>query len=163
MLWNMHVISSKGIPADVTGGDDVATRKYKSTCGEGGGSFLLFSTFTFYIYIYAFSRRFYPKWLTVNSGYTFFCQYICVPWESNVCTSYLLLFVPIYIMATGKQDKSDKQHFRLCASPHPRFITGGDTLCALLAWERGMLGQLLRELTVLIVFACLCSRRAERC
>ncbi len=24
-----------------------------------------------YIYIYAFSRRFYPKWLTVHSGYTF--------------------------------------------------------------------------------------------
>ncbi len=24
------------------------------------------------IYIYAFSRRFYPKWLTVHSGYTFF-------------------------------------------------------------------------------------------
>ncbi len=29
-----------------------------------------FDTFTF-IYIYAFSRRFYPKWLTVHSGYTF--------------------------------------------------------------------------------------------
>ncbi len=28
-LWNMYVISSKGIPADVTGGDDVATRKFK--------------------------------------------------------------------------------------------------------------------------------------
>ncbi len=25
-----------------------------------------------YIYIYAFSRRFYPKRLTVHSGYTFF-------------------------------------------------------------------------------------------
>ncbi len=25
-----------------------------------------------YIYIYAFSRRFYPKQLTVHSGYTFF-------------------------------------------------------------------------------------------
>ncbi len=35
------------------------------------------------IYIYAFSRRFYPKRLTVHSGYTFFCQYVCVPWESN--------------------------------------------------------------------------------
>ncbi len=34
-LWNMYVISSKEIPADITGGDDVATRKYKSTCGEG--------------------------------------------------------------------------------------------------------------------------------
>ncbi len=30
-----------------------------------------------YIYIYAFSRRFYPKRLTVHSGYTFFCQYVC--------------------------------------------------------------------------------------
>ncbi len=30
-----------------------------------------------YIYIYAFSGRFYPKRLTVQSGYTFFCQYMC--------------------------------------------------------------------------------------
>ncbi len=30
-----------------------------------------------YIYIYAFSRRFYPKRLTVHSGYNFFCQYMC--------------------------------------------------------------------------------------
>ncbi len=34
---------------------------------------LIRSTF----YIYAFSRRFYPKRLTVHSGYTFFCQYVC--------------------------------------------------------------------------------------
>ncbi len=27
-----------------------------------------------YIYIYAFSRRFYPK---AYSGYTLFCQYVC--------------------------------------------------------------------------------------
>ncbi len=33
--------------------------------------------FSLYIYIYAFSRRFYPKRLTVHSGYTFFCQYVC--------------------------------------------------------------------------------------
>ncbi len=37
-------------------------------------------TFTFYIY--AFSRRFYPKRLTVHSGYTCFIS-MCVPWESN--------------------------------------------------------------------------------
>ncbi len=30
-----------------------------------------------YIYIYAFSRRFYPKRLTVHSGYTYFYQYMC--------------------------------------------------------------------------------------
>ncbi len=60
----------------------------------------------------------------------------------------------IYIMATGKQE-SDKQRFRLCASPCPRFITGGDThsLCvACLGAEHAM-----REL---IVFACLCDRSA---
>ncbi len=28
-------------------------------------------------YIYAFSRGFYPKRLTVHSGYTFFYQYVC--------------------------------------------------------------------------------------
>ncbi len=37
-------------------------------------------TFTFYIY--AFSRRFYPKRLTLHSGYTFIVS-MCVPWESN--------------------------------------------------------------------------------
>ncbi len=30
-----------------------------------------------FIYIYAFSRHFYPKRLTVHSGYTFFYQYVC--------------------------------------------------------------------------------------
>ncbi len=30
-----------------------------------------------YIYIYAFSRRFYPKQLTVHSGYNCFYQYVC--------------------------------------------------------------------------------------
>ncbi len=35
-----------------------------------------------YIYIYAFSRRFYPKRLTLHSGYTCFIS-MCVPWESN--------------------------------------------------------------------------------
>ncbi len=34
-----------------------------------------------YIYIYAFSRRFYPKRLTLHSGYTFLS--VCVPWELN--------------------------------------------------------------------------------
>ncbi len=34
------------------------------------------------IYIYAFSRCFYPKRLTVHSGYTFFIS-MCVPWEQK--------------------------------------------------------------------------------
>ncbi len=33
-------------------------------------------------YIYAFSRHFYPKQLTVHSGYTFFIS-MCDPWELN--------------------------------------------------------------------------------
>ncbi len=37
---------------------------------------------TYYIYIYAFSRCFYPKRLTVHSGYTCFIT-MCVPWELN--------------------------------------------------------------------------------
>ncbi len=42
--------------------------------------FLLFWIQIFYIY--AFSRCFYPKRLTVHSGYTFFIS-MCVPWELN--------------------------------------------------------------------------------
>ncbi len=44
-----------------------------------------------YIYIYAFRRRFYPKRLTVHSGYTFFCQYVCslgtiyIGFNNSVC------------------------------------------------------------------------------
>ncbi len=38
--------------------------------------------FSDYIYIYAFSRRFYPKRITVHSGYTFFVS-MCVPWECH--------------------------------------------------------------------------------
>ncbi len=41
-----------------------------------------FFNYQCYIYIYAFSRRFYPKRLTVHSGYTCFIT-MCVPWESN--------------------------------------------------------------------------------
>ncbi len=41
-----------------------------------------FISYKIYIYIYAFSRRFYPKRLTVHSGYTFFIS-MCVPWELN--------------------------------------------------------------------------------
>ncbi len=41
-----------------------------------------FKAIFFFFYIYAFSRRFYPKRLTVHSGYTCFVS-MCVPWESN--------------------------------------------------------------------------------
>ncbi len=35
------------------------------------------------IHIYAFSRRFYPKQLTVHSGYTFFVSMCGTHWELN--------------------------------------------------------------------------------
>ncbi len=35
-----------------------------------------------HITFYAFSRRFYPKRLTVHSGYTYFVS-MCIPWEFN--------------------------------------------------------------------------------
>ncbi len=49
-----------------------------------------------YIYIYAFSRRFYPKRLTVHSGYTYFCQYMCSLGiePTNICAM-------LYHWATG--------------------------------------------------------------
>ncbi len=40
-------------------------------------------SYEIYIYIYAFSRHFYPKRLTVHSGYTFFFISMRVPWELN--------------------------------------------------------------------------------
>ncbi len=60
-------------------------------------------------------------------------------------------------MASGKHE-SDKQRFRLCVPPCPRFVTGGDThtFCALFVWVRSTLGQLSRE-TVRIVFAFQCG------
>ncbi len=41
--------------------------------------------FITYIYIYAFSRRFYPKRLTgyIQAIHFFFLDSTCVPWESN--------------------------------------------------------------------------------
>ncbi len=40
-----------------------------------------------YIYIYAFSRRFYPKRLTVHSGYTFFSQYV---YKKNIIVKLII-------------------------------------------------------------------------
>ncbi len=36
------------------------------------------------IYVYAFSRRFYPKWLTVHSGYTCFVYVFPGNWTHNI-------------------------------------------------------------------------------
>ncbi len=36
-----------------------------------------------FIYIYAFSRRFYPKRLTIAFRLYIFNQYLCILWESN--------------------------------------------------------------------------------
>ncbi len=62
--------------------------------------FLSFLPFTFStIYIYAFSRHFYPKRLTVHSGYTFFCQYVCSLGIEP--TTFALANTMLYHWATG--------------------------------------------------------------
>ncbi len=53
----------------------------------------------FYIYIYAFSRRFYPKRFTVYSGYTFFCQYVCSLGIEP--TTFYAAYAMLYHWATG--------------------------------------------------------------
>ncbi len=46
-----------------------------------------------YIYIYAFSRRFYPKRLTAHSGYTFVLSVCVFPGNQthNLCTANAML------------------------------------------------------------------------
>ncbi len=53
---------------------------------------LLGYIFTF-LHFYAFSRRFYPKRLTVHSGYTLFCQYVFPGnWTHNLCAANAMLY-----------------------------------------------------------------------
>ncbi len=54
-----------------------------------------------YIYIYAFSRRFYPK-QQQNSGYTFFCQYVCSLGIKP--TTFCAADKMLYHWATGTQE-----------------------------------------------------------
>ncbi len=64
--------------------------------------------FFLYIYIYAFSRRFYPKRLTVHSGYTFFCQYVCSLGIEP--TTFALLTQSSNHWATGTQSSLQISH-----------------------------------------------------
>ncbi len=52
----------------------VWTQEMEHNCSEQ----INMQTACIYIYIYAFSRRFYPKRLTVHSGYTLFFLPVCV-------------------------------------------------------------------------------------
>ncbi len=63
--------------------------------------------FSLYIYIYAFSRRFYPKRLTVHSGYTFFCQYVSMGIEP---TTFALLTQCSNHWATGTHSSLQISH-----------------------------------------------------
>ncbi len=60
-----------------------------------------------YIYIYAFSRRFYPKRLTVHSGYTFVLSVCVFPGNRthNLCAANAML----YHWATGNLFKTMKR------------------------------------------------------
>ncbi len=59
-----------------------------------GSDSALISSKIFYIYTYAFSRRFYPKRLTLHSGYTFYCQYVCSLGiePTTFCTANAILY-----------------------------------------------------------------------
>ncbi len=76
------------------------------------------STFTFMhladaftFYIYAFSRCFYPKRLTVHSGYTFIVS-MCVPWESNPQPFALLM----QCSTTEPQEHCIRKHFTIASA-----------------------------------------------
>ncbi len=71
-------------------GTFVACMTSKQACGETRAS----NAFTLlYIYIYAFSRRFYPKRLKVHSG-CIFCQYVCSLGiePTNFCAANAMLY-----------------------------------------------------------------------
>ncbi len=63
-------------------------------------------------------------------------------------------------MATGKKQEFDKERFRLCPSPCPCFITGGDTHNLCVACMGAEHARSALEGAVLIVFACLCEHSA---
>ncbi len=69
---------------------------------------LCFSNFI-YIYIYAFSRRFYPKRLTLHSVLYIFCQYVCSLGIEP--TTFCAANAMLYHWATGT-------HLRKLASYH---------------------------------------------
>ncbi len=56
------------------------------------------------IYIYAFSRRFYLKQLTVHSGYTFFCQCVCS----------LGIEPTTFALLTQCSNTEPQEHFQTC-------------------------------------------------
>ncbi len=63
-----------------------------------------------YFYIYAFSRHFYPKRLTVHSGYTCFGQYApgMSVWNGNFCIHMALLDC---VGACNMPDEDVNNHF----------------------------------------------------
>ncbi len=73
-----------------------------------------------YIYIYAFSRRFYPKRLTVHSGWIFFVSMCVFPGNRthNLCAANAMLYhwAPASVLFTWCQ--SFKCHRHLCSGVH---------------------------------------------
>ncbi len=103
------------------------TKTSKSLSYMGGGIFK-----TIYIHIYAFSRSFYPKQLTVHSGYTF-CQYVCFlgieptnfcaantmlyHWATETCGYIYIYICDLFILRFLKQ-KGFVYHLPLHIMPH---------------------------------------------
>ncbi len=65
------------------------------------------------LYIYAFSRCFYPKWLTVHSGNTFFVS-MCDPWELNPQPFCAAANAMLHHRATGTHIISNRYGLILC-------------------------------------------------
>ncbi len=66
------------------------------------------------------TRKYKSTWSEDNGSFCCSVSALCV-----LCVIYCCLY-RIFIMAIGKHE-SDKQRFRLCVPPCPRFIMGGDT------------------------------------
>ncbi len=75
LLWISGFQTLDGhLDLPLTGQPQTATADLPKLTWESNKSL---STNLVYIYIYAVSKRFYPKRITVHSGNTFFYQYVC--------------------------------------------------------------------------------------
>ncbi len=86
-LLNSKPISDFGETLSCKDGGQKGILKHKSNASTNPK--ILAELVKFYIYIYVFSRRFYPKRLTIAFRIYIFIS-TCVPWESNPQTFALL-------------------------------------------------------------------------
>ncbi len=94
-----------------------------------------------FIYIYAFSRRFYPKWLTVHSGYIFIL--VRVLWELNPQLLHSLppshrntgTFIPFCFFIFNLNPLVYRFNLHLCENPFLKLQSVNKQNCVRLAEE----------------------------